>query len=65
MTKRYNGVGDQKMTDEFMKPIIVNQNGLVQGVGLSGMHTCTHTHTHTHARARARTHTHAHTHMSI
>ncbi|XP_065919283.1 2,3-bisphosphoglycerate-independent phosphoglycerate mutase-like [Dysidea avara] len=30
MTQRYNGVGDQKMTDEFMKPIIIDQNGLVQ-----------------------------------
>ena len=30
MKERYNGVGDAKMTDEFMKPIIVDKSGLVQ-----------------------------------
>ena len=30
MKGRYNGVGDDKMTDEFMKPMIVDKNGLVQ-----------------------------------
>ena len=30
MKQRYNAVGDDRMTDEFMKPIIVDSNGLVQ-----------------------------------
>ena len=30
MKERYNGIGGDKMTDEFMKPIIVDKNGLVQ-----------------------------------
>ena len=30
MKERYNGVGDGKMTDEFMKPLIIDNNGLVQ-----------------------------------
>ena len=30
MKERYNAVGDDRMTDEFMKPIIVDKNGLVQ-----------------------------------
>lgn len=30
MKGRYNGVGDDRMTDEFMKPIIVDKSGLVQ-----------------------------------
>ena len=30
MKGRYNGVDGDKMTDEFMKPIIVDNNGLVQ-----------------------------------
>lgn len=30
MKERYNATGDARMTDEFMKPIIVDNNGLIQ-----------------------------------
>ena len=34
MKERYDGVGDDKMTDEFMKPIIVDKSGLIQSMFL-------------------------------
>lgn len=30
MKERYNATGNDRMTDEFMKPMIVDNNGLVQ-----------------------------------
>lgn len=39
MKQRYNAVGDDRMTDEFMKPIIVDSNGLVQSKLFVVLHT--------------------------
>ena len=31
MEERYNLEGNQRQTDEFMKPIILNKEGLIKG----------------------------------
>ena len=31
MQERYNAEGDAKQTDEFMKPVILEREGLVKG----------------------------------
>lgn len=36
MEERYNLTGDQRQTDEFMKPIILNKEGLVKGSVTAG-----------------------------
>ena len=32
MEERYNMANDERQTDEFMKPIILNKEGLVKGI---------------------------------
>ena len=31
MNERYNGIGSDKQTDEFLKPIILNTDGVIKG----------------------------------
>ena len=32
MEGRYNAEGSDRQTDEFMKPVILNKDGLIQGL---------------------------------
>lgn len=45
MDERYNLEGSERQTDEFMKPIILNTEGLIRGI-LARMIGCIKQHMH-------------------